>query len=218
MEKIELTYKVFDNFIEITPATAIADNSIYEIRIKGVKSADGKKKLDDLRLKVVTYLTPSYCSVEGINSLIDVFGIPEDRLLYYIREASRHADYIMGGTAVKAGTTPTFQVEQFVKTKATIDALLKAYMERASESGSKGTLGDVTFESSENYGSIKDLIKTLKDELKKWEDAMRGYHNEGRAKPKATRVGLKASSNSDVALTTVDTILTDFARTGSQGG
>ena len=91
-------------------------------------------------------------------------------------------------------------------------ALLKAYMERASESGSKGTLGDVTFESSENYGSIKDLIKTLKDELKKWEDAMRGYHNEGRAKPKATRVGLKASSNSDVALTTVDTILTDFAR------
>ena len=218
MEKIELTYKVFDNFIEITPATAIADNSIYEIRIKGVKSADGKKKLDDLRLKVVTYLTPSYCSVEGINSLIDVFGITEDRLLYYIREASRHADYIMGGTAVKAGTTPTFQVEQFVKIKATIDALLKAYMERASESGSKGTLGDVTFESSENYGSIKDLIKTLKDELKKWEDAMRGYHNEGRAKPKATRVGLKASSNSDVALTTVDTILTDFARTGSQGG
>lgn len=217
MEKIEQTYKVFDNFIEITPSTALLNNSTYEIRIKGLKSADGSKKLDNLVVKVVTELTPSYCSIDGINSLVDVFGIPEGRLLYYIREASRHADYIMKNAAVKNGVVP-FEVEQFVKTKASLDALVKAYIDKAADSGSKGILGDITFETSDKFEGIKDLIKTLKAELKNWEDAMRGYYNEGRAKPKATKIGMKSTSNSDVPATTVDAILNDFSRTRVQEG
>lgn len=218
MEIIEQTFKVFDNFLEITPSSALVNNSTYEIRIKGLKASNKIKKLDSLTVKVVTELTPSYCSLDGINSLVDVFGIPEGKLLYYIREASRHADYIMGGTAVKSGAVPDFEVEQFVKTKASLDALMKAYIDKASESGSKGTLGDVTFETSDSFAGIKDLIRTLKDELKKWEDAMRGYYNEGRAKPKATRVGLKSDTNTDVLATTVDSILNDFTRTRAQVG
>jgi hypothetical protein len=218
MEKVVQAFKVFDNFIEIKTIDPIKDNSVYEIRIKGLKALNKSKKLDSINLKVITALTPSYCSIEGINSLVEVFGIPEEKLLYYIREASRYADYVMKGTAVKDGIDPTFEVEQFVKTKASLDALIKAYVEKAAESGSKGTLGDITFENSDSFAGIKDLIKTLKEELKKWEDAMRGYYNEGRAKPKATKIGMKASSNSDVAATTVDTILNDFTRTRAQEG
>lgn len=218
MERVDQSFKVFDNFIEITPVDPFQDNSVYEIRIKGLKALNKSIKLDSLNLKVVTALTPSYCSIEGINSLVEVFGIPEDKLLYYIREASRYADYVMKGTAVKSGAAVPFEVEQFVKTKASLDALLKAYVEKASQSGTKGTLGDISFEASDKFEGIKDLIKTLKDELKKWEDAMRGYYNEGRAKPKATKIGMKAGSNSDVPATTIDSILNDFARNRASEG
>lgn len=214
MEIVKQTFKVFDNFLEITPEEALQTNSIYEIKIKGLRALNKNKKLDVLKAKIVTELTPSYCSVESINALVEVFDIPEDRLLFYIREASRYADYLSNTS--KTRTKVDFEVEQFVKTKACLDALLKAYIEKASDSGAKGTLGDITFENSENFGSIKDLIKALKDELKKWEDAVRGFEREGRAKPKATKIGMKASTNSDITQTTIDSILNDITRARAQ--
>lgn len=217
MEIVEQTFKVFDNFLEITPAKALVNNSTYEIRIKGLKAANKNKVLANTSVKVVTELTPSYCSINGINALVEVFEVPEDRLLYYIREASRHADYIMKGSALKLGVVP-FEVEQFVKTKASLEALLKTYVDKASESGSKGVLGDITFENSDKFEGIKDLIELLKAELKNWEFAMRGYFNEGRAKPVATRVGMKAGTNSIVPTLTIDSILNDITRTRAKEG
>ena len=217
MEKVEQTFKVFDNFLEITPAEALTTNSIYEIRIKGLKAFKKNKKLDTLDLKVVTELTPSYCNIEAINALVEVFEISEDKLLYYIREASRYADYLKGTTYSKSDTI-SFEVEQFVKTKASLDALLKAYVEKVADSGSKGTLGDTTFEFSTRFEGIQDLIKTLKGELKKWEEAVRGYKNDGCIKPKANKIGLKANTNSDVTPTSVENIHNDFARNQAQEG
>lgn len=218
MERIEAQYKVYDQFLEITPVVPYQENSIYEIRISGLKSLDGKRSANPLYLKVVTTLSPSYCSLEGLNTLVDIYEIPEQTLLYYIREASRYADYLRDGSAANNDGSVDFAVEQFVKTKATLDVLLKVYMRKASVSGSRGTLGDVTYENANSAPDIKDLIKTLKEELKKWEDAMRGYYNEGRAKPRATKIGSKASSNNDITATTVDMILSDFSRTVAQEG
>ena len=82
--------------------------------------------------------------------------------------------------------------------------------------GGTYTLGDATLQDSINSTSFKNMIKMLQDDLKKWEDAIRGYYNEGRVKPKATRIGLKSSSNSDVSQITVDTILNDITRTPPQ--
>lgn len=57
------------------------------------------------------------------------------------------------------------------------------------------------------------MLDLLRGNLKEWQDAIRGYYNEGRAAPVATRIGLKASSNSEVTHTTVDMILNDWTRT-----
>lgn len=213
MERVQTTYKVFDNFLEITPTEATKNNSVYEIRIKGLKATNKNKKLESLTLKVVTELTPSYCTIEGVNALVEVFGIPEDKLLYYIREASRYANYLKGtGTVTNTDGSIIFEVEQFVKTKASLDALLKAYVEKVADSGSKGTLGDITFENATRFEGMQDLIKVFKDELKKWEDAVRGYKNEGHAKLKTTEIGINAASNSEVPATRANTFNVTRAR------
>ena len=43
-------------------------------------------------------------------------------------------------------------------------------------------------------------------------DAVRGYLNPGHAAPKATRLGIDASENSDVAQITVDSLVQEFNR------
>lgn len=84
------------------------------------------------------------------------------------------------------------------------------------DGGGTYKLGDAELTDSTNSTMFKNMIKLLQDDLKKWQDAIRGYYNEGRAKPKATRIGLKSSSNSDVSQITVDTILNDLTRTPPQ--
>lgn len=217
IEKIESTFVVNGSILEITPSVAIADNSLYTIKIKGVKSLDGSKTFPEKTFNVTTALSPMYCTLKSLSALVDSFGIPEENMLSYIRDASKYADFVAGGTAVKKGKTPSFAVEQFVRTKATLDCLLRACMNKSYSSGGTYTLGDATLEEATNSGSFKNMISTLRDELQKWQDAIRGYYNEGRVKPKATRIGLKSSSNSDVAHTTVDQILNDISRTMPEG-
>ena len=75
-------------------------------------------------------------------------------------------------------------MREFVKTKVMIDCLLQAYTKKAAGSGIKGTLGVISFEDTEKYAtSIDDLLKDLNARLKGWEDALKGYELEGRAKP-----------------------------------
>lgn len=212
MEKIEQTITADDNILEITPAEKILDNSIYVIKIKGLKSLDGSKELPPQSFEVITAITPMYCTLDSLKALTETFHIPDRSMLSFIQTASREADFISGGKA----NPKDFAVEQFTRVKATLDCLLHGCMEKTSEGGATFTLGDATLIDPTNSQSFKNLIKLLQDEARKWQDAIRGYYNEGRSKPKATRIGLKSSSNSDVAWTTVDTILNDVSRSVSQ--
>ena len=103
MDKIAVTAAAVGNILEITPADGILDNSKYTIRIKGLKSADGTKILPEKVFTIVTAITPMYCTLNSLKALVDSFGVPEANLLSYIRNASREADFIAGGTAVKKG-------------------------------------------------------------------------------------------------------------------
>lgn len=215
-ETVESTYTVTGNLLDIMPAS-IKDNSTYQIRITGVTSLDGTKTYPPKIFTITTAMSPMYCTLRSLKAVTGTFDIPDTDMLSYIRDASKYADFVAGGTAVKTGQSVPFAVEQFTRTKATLDCLLRTYMSRTTTgSGSTYKLGDAEITESANSTSFKNLINALKDALKKWQDAIRGYYNEGHAKPKATRVGIKASENSDVSQITVDAIINDFTRSISQ--
>jgi hypothetical protein len=182
METVEYTIKVFDNFIEITPVNGVLDNSIYDIKIKDLKELNGKRVLDSVSFKLCTTLTPAYTTIDAVNSLIASCNVPEDVILYHIREASRFVNYVKG-MSYNSGSIP-FEVDQYVKYKAAHECILRFYITRASQSGQKGTLGDVTFDTgTAKSPDITELLKELKAEATVWYEAIRGYKNEGRAKP-----------------------------------
>ena len=213
MEKVEATVTLSEDgmTLTITPST-IEDNSLYKITIEDAIDVDGNtvpKKIFEFR----TPYSPLYCSLESLKLLVDTFNIPDENMYCYIREASKYADFVSGG---KADET-SFAVEQFTRTKATIDCLLRTFMDRTySGGGSTYTLDAATYQDSLNSNAFKSIIDALRKELQKWQDAIRGYYNEGRVKPKATRIGIKASENSDVSHTTVDLILDDISRSMPQ--
>ena len=59
-------YEVLDNVLVITLPDGIKDNSQYEIRVKGLRSADGKAQLEELKYRCVTALSPSYCDISSL--------------------------------------------------------------------------------------------------------------------------------------------------------
>lgn len=193
------TYEVLDNMLIVTMPEDIKDNSQYEIRIKNLVSDDGRSTMDTLNYRVTTALSPSYCNVSDVAVLQDTFGISEHVILYYIREASKYADYIVENSA-SVGTTATtvevtLPIKNFVMTKVMLDCLLKAFINKAAGAGIKGTLGKISFENTEKYASnIDDLIDALKAQLKMWLDAIRGYELEGRAAPVWAKKGYKTQN------------------------
>lgn len=180
MERVEFQIKVFDNFIEITPVGGVKDNSVYEIKIKNLKQLGGRAVLDSASVKLVTELTPAYASLQAVESLVESCGIEKQTILFHIREASKYVDFVKG---VPQQGQAAFEVEQFVKYKAAHECVLRYYIDRTSESGNKGTLGDVQFDNSVKLADISELLKALRAQADEWKDALRGYKNEGRAKP-----------------------------------
>lgn len=199
MEIVKAKTKILDNILIVTlDGEEIANNYQYGIRLKGFRGQDGSV-LDNYSYKVVTEMSPAYCSVSDVAVLVDVFDIPESTILYYIREASKNVDYILSagsnGTTSGSTTEITFPMKEFVKTKTMLDCLIKAYVNKAAGSGIKGTLGVISFENTEKYAtSIADLIKDLRAQLKGWEEALKGYELEGRAAPVYAVKAKKASA------------------------
>ena len=211
MAEITLSLSDDKKTVTITPEKILA-NSFYTVTITGLKDEKGKT-LDPLTVEYRTPYSPLYCSLYSLKLVVDTFGIPDENMLSYIRQASKEADFIGDRKAVKQGQTVPFAVEQFVRTKATYDCLTRAFMDRAySGGGSEYTLDVATYKDSLNSTAFKNLLDRLAKELQKWQDAIRGYYNEGRVKPKATRVGIKSSQNSDVSFTSLDTIIQDATR------
>ena len=154
-------------------------------------------------------MTPAYCNLNDVMFLMDEFDIPEEQILYFIREASKYVDYINENTSSSTTSTEvTFPMKEFVKIKTTLDCLLKAYIKRAAGTSTKGTLGVITYQDSENYSnSIGDLLDNLKKALKGWEDALKGYTLEGRAKPRSAKKAYKEQNQ-----TLFSSIVNDFTR------
>lgn len=206
------------NTLEITPATAPADNSSYTIKIKGLKSKDGEKTFPTTSVKVITAMSPMYCTLASLRALVDNFGIPEEDLLSFIRDASKYADFVgQDNTTTTTDANDQFALEEFTRTKACLDCLLRGAMMKTMNGGGTYTLDVATLQDPTNATAFKNLLDDLRKALKEWQDAIRGYYNEGRAKPKATRIGTKSNTNSQIAHTTVDKILNDFTRTPPEG-
>lgn len=183
MKKVEVQYKIYDNKIEIIPEGGILDNSIYEITIRGLKSEDRTRFADEVKTSVTTRLYPAYASLDSVKSLTDVYAIPDEKILYFIREASLFAEYVKQETYSEDNVP--FEVRQYVKYRAAYDSLMRFYMDVTTKSGQKGTLGEITFENGLDNASIKDLLKEAKSEVDKWTEHLKGYGLEGRAAPKS---------------------------------
>lgn len=182
MKEIEFTYKIYDNIIEITPVEPIKDNYVYTVEIEDVQSSVKKIKTS-IKEQVYTGMSPSYCSMEGVLSLVESIDLPEDKTLYYIREASRKAEYL-SGQSYDENNTP-FQVNQFVRYRAAYDTLLRFSIDRASRAGLKGVMGEIQFETSDSKDPLADLLKSLKGEADEWEKQLLGDDFNKGAAPKA---------------------------------
>lgn len=216
-ELVSFRYLINGNTLEIIPTSTdttqnpVQDNSLYTIRIASLRSkTDPNKTLSNLKVTVTTKMTPAYCTLNDLEFLHDMFDIPESQILYYIREASKYADYMEEGNSTASSSTEvSFPKREFVKTKVTLDCLLKAYISRAAGTSTKGTLGVISYQDTENYSnSIGDVLDRLKAALKGWGDALKGYEREGRAAPRSAR---KAYKETDP--TTFDAIVNDLTRT-----
>lgn len=211
MKTAPFTFRVLGNCLEITPDEPIEDNAIYEVRLRNIKSKDGKKEYPNQKFEITTAMTPMYCSVDEIKMLVDVFDIPESTILMMIRRASKEADFINGKPVDISNGIP-FEVEQFVAVKASLLSLLRAYAVSGSESGLEGTLGKITFKNGDELSSIKALLDRLRDAAKKWQEAIRGYVFEGRNVSKFALRG-----NRTLRPTPAYAILDDWTRNGNLG-
>lgn len=199
MERVKFCVKVFDNFLEIIPCDGVKDNSIYEIRLKDIKQDCGHKVLDSETVRFCTKMTPAYTSLESVKALVENCSIPEETILYHIREASRYADYIKkcktsyGKPVLNLDPEiEEFQKQQFAKYKAAYECILRFYMDKAAEYGLKGTLGDISFDTNSKLPDISKLLEELKKKVAEWELALQGHTNI-RA---GMRTGVKSSTSS----------------------
>lgn len=195
-EKIDFEIKYFNNYIEIYPNGEIEDNSIYEIKITNLKSLKTLENVEIEDIVFTTAMTPLFCEIIDVESLLDIIEIPEKMILYNIREASKYAEYIYQyhnknrNSYLDYDNIP-FIIKNFTRYKAAKDCLLKIYMSLATSKLVEGTLGEVKFKGKETVPDLKKILDYLDLELKKWEDAIKGYEFEGRAMMKTAIKGYK---------------------------
>lgn len=213
MEQVEFEIQANENILEIIP-TEIKDSSTYSIKISGLKSADGTKVYPDQIFKITTAVSPAYCTLDSLKSLADSFGIDDQTMLTYIVEASNFADFVATATTSNAkGNTLVYAKSELTKVKAALDCLTSGYIGGTFLSGgNRYKLGEDELEEGDRAAAFKNLLDWLKWLLRYWMDAVRGYLNPGHAKPKATRLGIKASENTDVSQITVDSLIDDYNR------
>lgn len=189
----------------------LLENSQYTVTVSGLTASDGTI-IPTMTFDIITPLTPMYCSLTSVISVVNTFNIPKKDMLLYIREASEECDFIEGtiGTNSNSNNDILFSKKQFVKTKVVLDCMVRSFTERTTSGvGSRYKLDVAEIEEKLNEGAYKAMIADLRKDLLKWQDAIRGYYNEGRAAPKSTRFSL----NQNLDNTTVDKIIDDFSRT-----
>lgn len=211
MERIEATYAVDGNILDIIPVE-IKDSSKYTIKISGIRSLDGLKELPTQTFTVVTAVSPAYCTLADLKSVTEGFGVSDENMLSYIRSASNFADFVASSTKI-SGATLLYSKGELTKVKAALDCLMTSFVGGTfASAGKRWKLGEDELEEADRAGAFKNLLDWLRWLLRYWTDAVRGYINPGRTPPKATRLGINAADNSDVAYITVDSLIGDFTR------
>lgn len=197
MENINFICVVSGNKLEITPVpaspgeAAILDNSIYEIKIDQINNIGATKGISDLKFKVATKLSPAFCTITAVSSIVGEYGISDDLILYFIKEASAYTNWVKE----QDETNLEYAAIQLTKYKAAYDSLLSSYMQKAIQFGNKGQIGDVIFDKSSRLNDIKDALKALKDLEEEWKDALLGFIDKGPAKPKSVVKGFKPNTS-----------------------
>lgn len=211
--KVDSTFTVTDDILVIAPSEEIKDNEQYTIRISGLKNKDGTKILDTQIIVITTAMSPAYCTLDSLKSITENFGIEDSTMLLYIREASNFADFIASNSNI-SGEKLTYAKSELTKVKAALDCLMRGFVSGAFSQGvaKRYKLGEDEIEEADRTMAFQKLLDWLRWLLQYWEDAVRGYINPGRAKPKATRLGISAADNQDVAQITVDQIVNDYTR------
>ena len=149
--------------------------------------------IDDYKIRIITAMEPMYCNIIDVESLLEIADIPDEMILYNIREASKYADYVYQAmynarrhkdfkvkSKIDKDNVP-FAVKEFVRYRATKDCLMKIYMALATNKMLEGTLGEVKFKVREDMPDIRKLLQYLDGEIQKWLDAIKGYDLEGRS-------------------------------------
>lgn len=211
METVDFNYRIYDNCIEITPKDGIKDNSLYKIRLRSLFSENHKKELKNLKLDITTAMTPAYCTLEDVKAMVDVLDIDDNTILRLIRQASKEADFINQKPIDVSHGIP-FEAEQFVITKATLQALTRAFIVGANDAGLEGTLGNITFKNGTKLTNISKVITRLKSDESTWREAIRGYVFAGRNKPT-----FALRSNKTIRPTPISKMLNDYTRNGNMG-
>lgn len=211
MEKVSAAYTVDGNILDIT-LDEIKDSSKYIIKISGIKSVDGARELPVQTFTVVTAISPAYCTLADLKSVTEGFGVSDENMLSYIRSASNFADFVASSTKI-SGAALIYSKGELTKVKAALDCLMTSFVGGTfASAGKRWKLGEDELEEADRAGAFKNLLDWLRWLLRYWTDAVRGYINPGRTPPKATRLGINAADNSDVAYITVDSLIGDFTR------
>ena len=183
---------VDEDTIEIELLEELKHNSKYTLKLIGIENIYGEIFSNDFVFN--TQMKPMYCDLDAVTSLIGEYKIPDDVVLYHIREASKFADYIASlDNRIIDEDNISFAVTQLVKYYAAHECLLRHTIDLSSSSGLKGTVGNVTFEERETTKDISKLLRHFCDEKDKWKDAINGYADEGRARMQTTVRGRYAS-------------------------
>jgi hypothetical protein len=181
-----------ENTIEIELEDKLKHNSKYTLKLINIENIYGETFSADIVFN--TQMKPMYCDLDAVTSLIGEYKIPDDVILYHIREASKFADYIASQEDILIDEDDIpFSVTQLVKYYAAHECLLRHTVDLSSSSGLKGTVGNVTFEERESTKDISKLLNHFCLEKDKWKDAMSGYGEEGRARMRTTVRGRYAS-------------------------
>lgn len=193
-EEVKCKIKVYDNCIEIEPEEGNIDNSFYEIVIDRVMSYNGIDDVDDIYIGFNSKMYPYYTSSYAVNAIVGQYEIPEDIVLFHIREASRHVDYMLRriDTRNMHPDDISFKASQYVKYSAAYDCVLRLFVDKAAMAGIKGELADVKFDNNGGTKDLDDLLKALGGKKAMWEDILKGHENIGNAAPIGTVRGIRA--------------------------
>lgn len=165
--------------IETEPQQQLQNNSVYEFNIPGLKAKNGSPT--NIHAKYITAPNPSLVNLKDVTSLANGLKLEDESVMYHIREASKHAMFLvekynelypMDPMNVTKSNVQSqhFTVYMFVKYKALKDCLLDFYIKEAAKpSKIKNQTGDLVYEHEFDLSAIKKLLDDIEGEYEKWE-------------------------------------------------